>query len=102
MNDLQCTGNEEFLLNCTYTLNHSCWNGYTSVKCTVAECAEGAVHLVGGMSETEGQVEICLFGYWSKVCNSTKSQTYKEAQVVCKQLGYPYSGIFNLSVGGGL
>ena len=27
MNDLQCTGNEEHLLNCTYT----------SVNCTVAE-----------------------------------------------------------------
>ena len=37
MNDLQCTGNEEFLLNSTYTLNQRCWNGYTSVNCTVAE-----------------------------------------------------------------
>ena len=89
----QCLGNEEHLFNCTYTQYRRCLYDGTSVNCTVAECTEGAVRLVEGMSETEGQVEICLFGYWSKVCDSTKSQTYKEAQVVCKQLGYPYSGM---------
>ena len=34
------------------------------MNCTVAECTEGAVRLVGGMSETEGRVEICLGGGW--------------------------------------
>ena len=62
------------------------------MSCT-AKCTDGAVRLVGGMSETEGDIKICFNGYWSKVCNSTNSQAYKEAQVVCKQLGYPYSGI---------
>ena len=43
------------------------------------------------MSETEGQVEICLGGGWHGLCDWSSS--YQEARVVCKQLGYPYSGI---------
>ena len=91
---MQCTGNEEHLLNCSYTLqlNHSCWYN-ASVNCTVAECTEGAVHLVGEMSETEGCVEICLGGSWHKLCDIYSPQTYKGAQVVCKQLEHSYSGI---------
>ena len=91
---LQCTGNEENLLDCTYTPYYSCWNGYASVNCTIAECAEEAVRLVGGMNETEGRVEICYAGNWYKVCgDSYPSQMYEEARVVCKQLGYSKSGI---------
>ena len=64
------------------------------MKCTVAECTEGVVRLVKGMNETEGQVEICYAGSWYRVYgDSYSSQLYEEAQVVCKQLGYPYSGI---------
>ena len=48
---------------------------------------------MGGMSETEGEVEICLGGNWYKTCSRFPFQTYTEARVVCKQLGYPYSGI---------
>ena len=93
---LHCNGNEEHLFNCSFT-HHDCWSGEdASVNCTVAECTEGAVRLVGGMNKTEGQVEICLNGGWHRLCDSSSSWTYKGAQVpqvVCKQLGYPYSGI---------
>ena len=91
MDDVECTGN---LFNCTFIQHHNCEHYEdASVNCTVAECNEGAVRLVGGMSETEGQVEICLFGFWNKVCESYFSWTYKRARLVCKKLGYPYSGI---------
>ena len=90
---LSCTGNEEHLLNCTCAPDHNCWHD-ASVNCTVAECTEGAVRLVGGMSETEGRVEICLGGNWYRMCDS--DSLYKEARVVCKQLGYPFSGILML------
>ena len=91
---LSCTGNEEHLLNCSFTQENNCWNGEdASVNCTVAECTEGAVDLVGGINKTEGRVEICLFGYWSEVSDSYSPWTYKVARVVCKQLGYSYSGI---------
>ena len=90
----RCTGNEEHLFNCTYRLYYSLWNGNARVNCAEAECTEGVVHLVGGMNDTEGRVEICLGGNWYRVCgDSYPSQTYKEARVVCKQLGYSKSGI---------
>ena len=57
MDDVKCTGDEEHLLNCTYALAFKCWNGYASVNCTVAECTEGKVRLLGGMKKTEGHVE---------------------------------------------
>ena len=89
-----CTGNEENVLNCEYNLYYSCWYGYASVNCTVAECIEGVVRLVGGMSETEGRVEICYAGNWYRVCgDSYPSKMCEEAQVVCKQLRYSKSGI---------
>ena len=94
MNNVECTGDEEHLFNCTFIQNHICQHFKdASVNCTVADCIEGAVKLVGGMNETEGQVEICLGGNWYRVCDSYLSWTYKEARVVCKQLGYPYSGM---------
>ena len=92
MDDVECTGDEEHLFNCTFIRDHDCGHDEdASVNCIVAECTEWTVHLVGGMNKTEGQVEICLGGNWYRVCDSHSS--YKEARVVCKQLGYPYSGI---------
>ena len=77
---------------CSFTHEHNCGHDEdASVKCTVAECYEGVVHLVGGMNKTQGRVEICLDGLWGTVCND--SWTYQDARVVCKQLGYPYLGI---------
>ena len=91
MDRVECDGNEESLLNCSFTQEHNCrHNEDASVDCTVAECTEGTVRLIGGVNETEGRVEICLGGLWGTVCDD--SWTYQDAQVVCKQLGYPYSG----------
>ena len=91
MDEVECVGNEENLLNCSFIQEHDCGhNEDASVKCTVTECYEGVVRLVGGMNKTQGRVEICLGGLWGTVYDD--SWTYQDAQVVCKQLGYPYSG----------
>ena len=55
------------------------------------ECSHGDVILSDGNSYTEGRVEICFNGSWGTVCDDYWS--YQDAQVVCKQLGYSYSGI---------
>ena len=91
ISEVECTGDEEYLINCTFTQDHFCWNDRRAgVTCLEGECTEGEVRLVGGVNETDGRVEVCLFGYWGKVCEN--SWTYQDAQVVCKQLGYPYTG----------
>ena len=87
-----CTGSEEQLLNCTITQYSKCFNGFASLNCTVAECTEGAVRLVRGTNETEGQVEICYYGLWGIVCDNL--WTDREAELVCKQLELPYTGIY--------
>ena len=93
MDDVECTGDEEHLFNCSFRQHHNCWHDEdASVNCTIAECTKEAVRLVGGMNETDGQVEICLDGLWGTVCDSI--WTDREAKVVCKQLGFPYTGIY--------
>ena len=54
-----------------------------------------AVRLVGGRTNTEGRVEVCRGSVWRSVryCG----QTTAEANVICKQLGYPLTGIITLN-----
>ena len=45
---------------------------------------------MGGSSEREGRVEVCLGGLWGTVCDS--SWGVSDANVVCQQLGYGSKG----------
>ena len=59
-------------------------------------CTNGTIRLVGGQSSNEGRVEICINGVWGTVCHP--SWDNNDAKVVCRQLGFPVSGInFGLS-----
>ena len=51
------------------------------------------MQLVGGRSPLEGRVEVCWNGVWGTVCDyDYYGWGVSEAQVVCRQLGYSYSG----------
>ena len=50
-----------------------------------ANCDDGDVKLIGGLSAIEGYVVVCYNKRWGHICD-----TYREATVktVCKQLGF--------------
>jgi deleted-in-malignant-brain-tumors protein 1 len=93
LNHLYCTGNEQSLLDCRKfgdIGNHYGCNSHVedvSINCPVNSCTENAVRLVDGLVSTDGTIEICLNGAWTTICSN--NWDYKEAFVVCRQLGLP-------------
>ena len=56
--------------------------------------SHGMVRLIDGLIPEEGTVEVCVNAVWGSVCHSYWD--YKDAFVVCRQLGYPATGENNV------
>ena len=69
-------------------------------------CTSGDIRLVGGASNLEGRVEICVNATWGTVCDFYWGNV--DANVACGQLGFSRSGeyfksnSFNETAGGNL
>ena len=55
-----------------------------------SNCTDGDVRLQNGSNILEGRVEVCVNNAWGTICNT--QFTFKDANVTCHQLGYPFSG----------
>ena len=62
---------------------------FTAVN-TNGNCTYGDVRLMGGSNQYEGRVEVCINDQWGTVCSDF--WTGPDASVVCKQLGYSFTG----------
>ena len=50
---------------------------------------------MGGSTNNEGRVEVCVDGRWGTVCNKSQEGV---AEAVCSQLGFPTEGVLNIHV----
>ena len=63
----------------------------------MSDCEDGDVRLVGGNTQYEGRVEVCINHVWGTVCSSRYSSWWwfsryywgtPDSNVVCRQLGH--------------
>ena len=65
------------------------------ISCNL-DCENGDVKLVGGNSDNEGTVEVCFDHLWGLISESGWNQ--KDAEVVCRELGYNPEGKKQISL----
>ena len=118
LDDVACTGNENLLADCRHAGvgEHNCIvqqeeagvicngrsffrfnnNNNMCINCcsliATVECSENEVRLMDGLTPDDGRVEICLYGLWGSVCDD--AWDYRDARVVCQQLGYDGRELF--------
>ncbi|KAG2492959.1 hypothetical protein HYH03_008867 [Edaphochlamys debaryana] len=91
LSGFQCFGNETSLLQCQHGPFQDRYNEYTAgVECTDATAVPGSLRLVRGPAPNVGQVEVFLNNAWGTLCRD--GLNWREAVVICRQLGYSGGG----------
>ncbi|VDI23188.1 Hypothetical predicted protein, partial [Mytilus galloprovincialis] len=90
LNDVQCTGSERVLLNCTYNndLSLCSHNKDVGVHCFLSCSTEDGdeLRIADGYALNQGRLEINYRGEWGTVCYKNFGDV--DAEVACRQLGY--------------
>ena len=99
MSSVNCTGEEARLDSCAFSAVSPGTKSRNDagVICQAPEtppanCTTGGVRLVGGETELEGRVEVCVNNAWGTVCDSTFSMD--ESAIICNQTGLPHTGSY--------
>jgi deleted-in-malignant-brain-tumors protein 1 len=61
-----------------------------------SNCSDGELRLMGGSTENQGRVEVCINNLWGTICYSSSWYNYwdiNDARVVCRNLGHQELGI---------
>ena len=74
----------------TYHLNNNVSTIYNYLHVCISVCKTGSLRLVGGASDLEGTVEVCVNGTYGTVCDDRWDRL--DARVVCAQLNYTSGG----------
>lgn len=83
---LTTRGRTKGILGTSSTKYESCVNSYSGR----GNCSDGALQLMGGVTVSEGRVEICMDGVFGTVCDNNWDNS--DAIVVCRQLGFAPQG----------
>ena len=86
----ECPEDALELSDCPSFSADSCESGKEAGVVCHLPCEDGGTQLVGGSTDLEGNVQVCINGVWGTVCDP--SWGAPEAKVVCTSLGYSQLG----------
>ncbi|XP_063406063.1 neurotrypsin-like [Mytilus trossulus] len=92
LNNVNCSGSENELLNCTLDTDASNCRHYRDVgihcflNCSTKD--EGSLRISEGFAVNQGRLEIKYKGEWGTICDNQFDNV--DAEVACRQIGYWY------------